>query len=619
MIEAHLLRVRPTKNADPDRLNWNQWLVRPEGGLVDAVRTKIERAEQLRKEAAEAAGGKPPRKRRSDAVLAADFVLSASPEFFRDDPEAAGTWNQEKLDAWVKVNLDWMKERYGDNLVSAVLHLDEATPHIQGVFVPLTEDNRLSAKQMVGGPAELRALQDSYGEAVAPLGIQRGLEGSAATHTDVKSFYAVTERPLDPTPVGIAVDTPPVMLRRDQWAKEQTERLEAEVVPRLREAEARSGMAELEREKLRRVPGVVADLRARTVAAEAKVAVARAAQDAAEARQNAAEARERNWRAAASQARAIPLSVVLEAAGWDQDPRDPTRWDGHGSRITVKGEQFYDHGQGKGGGGAIDLAMHVNGWGFRDAMAWLGEDVGHARVSAEVRAEVDKLEIGPPEPFSLPAPDDGAQRAVRRYLVETRRLPASTVDHLMSRGKIIPLARQVVFAMTDLAGRAEGGEVRGIEAQKWRGLRARSSRNRGAFRVSRGPAGAPIVVYVTESAIDAISLSHLVKPLPNRREVFVSTAGARAFVPWLREQLGDRGQLVIAYDADDAGEKAATGLREMHPGATRWKPDGGDWNEILVERERRQEQKAVEPHPLENRSDPEDEGPDYSSTNSFPR
>lgn len=615
-MEAHHLRLRPTTNADPARLDWNQWLLRAEGGLADTVRTKIERAEQLRKEAMAATGGKAPRKRRSDAVLAVEVVLSASPEFFRDDPAAAGTWSEEKLDAWSQASMAWLRERHGDNLVSVVLHLDEATPHIQAVFVPLTEDHRLSGKDVIGGPSELRALQDSYGDAVAPLGIQRGLEGSAATHTDVKAFYAVVNRALDPTPVEIVVETPPVLVGREQWAKTQTQRLEADVVPRLREAEARSGMAELERETLRKATGMVAGLRARTIASVAEVSASRRAQEAAEALQRAAEAREQAWRAQADQARAIPPSAVLEAAGWDLDPTDPHHWIGPGSRISVRGQQYYDHKRGRGGGGAIDLAMHLTGWGFRDTLAWLGEDMGQARVSAGLKAEVEAMESKPPEPFALPAADEGAWEAVRRYLVETRCLPARTVDLLRAGGKVIPLARRVLFTMTSLAGEALGAEARGIEGRKWRGLHARSSRNLGAFRVARGPIGRPVIAYLVESAIDAISLLHLAKPRPEHREVFVSTAGARSHVPWLREQLGDKGRLVVAYDADDVGGQAAAELLKQHPGVLRWRATGEDWNADLVEAERR---KAAGPNPTESELGAGSEEPDAGSGHSFPR
>lgn len=282
-VGAHHARTRPTPNADPAQLARNEWLIRPEGGLVDAVKTRIERAEMLRKEAAEAEGRKAPRKRRSDAVLAVEVVLSASPEFFRPKrPWEAGTYDPERLAAWRDASMGWLRARYGENLVSAVLHLDEATPHIQAVFVPLTEDHRLSAKEMVGGPDDLRRFQDSVGEAMAPLGIQRGMESSIAVHRDVDEYYALVNRPREPEPMRIAIGTPP-LVGREKWATEQVERVKAQVEPVLQGAEAKVDAAELAHEQVRKLPATVASVRADAAAA------IREAETRAEARVEAAE------------------------------------------------------------------------------------------------------------------------------------------------------------------------------------------------------------------------------------------------------------------------------------------------------------------------------------------
>ena len=112
-MAAHHARTRPTPNADPALLARNEWLIRAEGGLVDAVKTRVERAEMLRKEAAEQAHERAPRKRRSDAVLAVEVVLSASPEFFRPErPWGAGTYDPERLAAWRDASMAWLQARY---------------------------------------------------------------------------------------------------------------------------------------------------------------------------------------------------------------------------------------------------------------------------------------------------------------------------------------------------------------------------------------------------------------------------------------------------------------------------------------------------------------------------
>ena len=229
-MAAHHARTRPTLSADPALLARNEWLIRAEGGLVDAVKTRIDRAELLRKEAAEAEGRTPPKKRRKDAVLAVEVVLSASPEFFRPErPWEAGACDPERLAAWRDASLAWLKGRYGENLVSAVLHLDEATPHIQAVFVPLTAHHRLSASELVGGREELRRFQDGIGQALAPLGIQRGMESSVAVHRSVAEYYGLVNKAWDDVePPEVTLETPP-LLGREAWAARQVERINEQV------------------------------------------------------------------------------------------------------------------------------------------------------------------------------------------------------------------------------------------------------------------------------------------------------------------------------------------------------------------------------------------------------
>ena len=72
-----------------------------------------------------------------------------------------------------------------------------------------------------------------------------------------------------------------------------------------------------------------------------------------------------------NQLRGMPLSLVAEACGYQRDPGDQNRWRRSGSVLSITGSQFYDHLKGTGGGGAIDLVIHVRGCGFGEALAWL--------------------------------------------------------------------------------------------------------------------------------------------------------------------------------------------------------------------------------------------------------
>jgi hypothetical protein len=60
--------------------------------------------------------------------------------------------------------------------------------------VPLTQDKRLSAKEFIGSRDKMRADQTSYASCVADLGLERGIEGSKATHQTIQQYYAAVER-----------------------------------------------------------------------------------------------------------------------------------------------------------------------------------------------------------------------------------------------------------------------------------------------------------------------------------------------------------------------------------------------------------------------------------------
>ena len=93
---------------------------------------------------------------RKDSVRFVDTLITASPEFFE------GKTKKEIL-AYYTHACRFMEERIGkQNIVSAVVHMDEKTPHMHLVFVPLTSDNRLSARDIIGNRKQLVAWQDDF-------------------------------------------------------------------------------------------------------------------------------------------------------------------------------------------------------------------------------------------------------------------------------------------------------------------------------------------------------------------------------------------------------------------------------------------------------------------------
>lgn len=112
-----------------------------------------------------------------------EVFLGTSPEWWK-------TATEEQQQEWTEANIRWLKDTFGEaNVLLAVEHWDETTPHIQALVVPITADGRLAAKDWLGGAQKLSELQSGYHEAVEHLGLKRGERGSKATHTSVRAFY----------------------------------------------------------------------------------------------------------------------------------------------------------------------------------------------------------------------------------------------------------------------------------------------------------------------------------------------------------------------------------------------------------------------------------------------
>lgn len=107
-------------------------------------------------------------KTRSNSVLALDTIYTASPDFFQ------GKTNQQN-DDFFKDCLQFHREHFG-HIISAVIHYDETTPHLHVISVPLTKDNRLSARDVIGNKAKMSKTQDAFFEQVGRgYGLERGI------------------------------------------------------------------------------------------------------------------------------------------------------------------------------------------------------------------------------------------------------------------------------------------------------------------------------------------------------------------------------------------------------------------------------------------------------------
>lgn len=147
-----------------------------------------------------------PEKRRKDAVLAVEYVMSASPEWWQSA-------SKQQQDEFFNRAHNWLAKKYGaDRVVTASIHRDETSPHLSAFVVPLTQDGRLSAKDFIGNRTKMRDDQTSFADAVQDLGLHRGIEGSKAKHQTIQSYYSnLKKEPRDEVNISPKMLEPKVL------------------------------------------------------------------------------------------------------------------------------------------------------------------------------------------------------------------------------------------------------------------------------------------------------------------------------------------------------------------------------------------------------------------------
>jgi len=334
--EAHTARLQDTPNADPTKTNIRLIGNPEDSSLEELVRAKI--------------NSECKHKPRVDAVLCSEIFLGASPEYFRpNDKSLAGEWDDALMWDFANTSKQWLLDNYGDKCVRAELHLDEATPHIHAYIVPINDKTKqLSHKAMFGGNGnegkiKLSKLQDSYARALAPLGIERGVKGSKATHTKVKKYYEA----VNSNPLFVEIDR--LAPQPGETAQQLFDRIKAD--PQIQSINHQ--LADRERA-----------LQAQKLAMSTALSTEKLRQE--------LEKENQQLRQLADQLRDLPLKDIAWHLGLTQDTKGSGRWKGNGHIINIDGSKFYDFSPSsqKGGGGAIDLVMHVYDYNFKEAVAW---------------------------------------------------------------------------------------------------------------------------------------------------------------------------------------------------------------------------------------------------------
>ncbi|MFK4002246.1 MobV family relaxase [Psychrobacter namhaensis] len=161
---AHNYRTIETPNADPNRTLKNDHTVATPEAVKQAIKDRL------------------PEKRRSDAVLCIEYLITASPGW--------DGWGTSKEDMFFKRASLWLSDKHGaENIADVSIHKDVTTPHLVAYVVPIDQKGKLNCKNFLGGRVKLNQMQTDFAKTVADLGLTRGKEGSKAKHTSIKEYY----------------------------------------------------------------------------------------------------------------------------------------------------------------------------------------------------------------------------------------------------------------------------------------------------------------------------------------------------------------------------------------------------------------------------------------------
>lgn len=216
----HTFRTQPTPNADPKKTHKNQLLF-GKTDYAESCKTKIDLYSQKQKV-------------RKNATFAIEYLMSASPEFFDTGDYLA---KEKRLKDWCAAQVKFLKNKHGqENILCAYLHMDEKTPHIEAFILPIDKKGKLNASEFLDGRKKLGELQTEYANHNKKFGLVRGMEGSIATHQEVKKFYSMISSKADVSndalKKALEFDNPTALdrLKIDEYVEKQRKRITENVV-----------------------------------------------------------------------------------------------------------------------------------------------------------------------------------------------------------------------------------------------------------------------------------------------------------------------------------------------------------------------------------------------------
>jgi hypothetical protein len=271
----------------------------------------------------------------------------------------------------------------------------------------------------------------------------------------------------------------------------------------------------------------------------------------------------------ANRVRDIPLTDVMGITGSVQDKYDKRKWHTSRGAISITGQKFMNWPCQTGGGGAIDLVIHLNRLDFKSAVLWLSDRFPDGVDPLPPRTQSAEKHV-----FQLPEKNDPNLPAVIDYLHHLRKIPMHLIEQLIESGKLYADIRSnAVFLLLGKEKKAVGAELRGTSQKRWVGMARGSKKELGAFSIK---ARNPKNIVICESAIDAISYFALYPDC-----IAVSTSGATPAPFWLYKLANVGINIFCGFDDDEAGNRNADEMIRLFPIIKRRKPEKHDWNDVL--------------------------------------
>ena len=220
----HNRRLVVVENADASKTRYNEELIR-----CDMDKTYEELVDEKLLKAGYTKDKKNPNRLRDnngyllrkDAVKAIEFIFTFSPEEI----------DNINLDKWKNDSLEWLQKRMtanagltGNNVISATLHMDEETPHIHAIVVPLDIEGKLNCFHYITYKSCLRDMQSEYAEFLQSKGysLKRGIEYSTRRNKRLKQIRGYTEKKLnkEPPPINPGETAKEYRERVSEWSND---------------------------------------------------------------------------------------------------------------------------------------------------------------------------------------------------------------------------------------------------------------------------------------------------------------------------------------------------------------------------------------------------------------